>query len=141
MISYKTDVNNVVIQVNKSSKVGLQGYKQTEKEIFCEMIDNLNDTFTTPTIQKTEDELKVVYKGYYLAVWENKLKELQYDSIATVDFWAKRELSIYYTEANNLLNWYESIINKNIQIISDVKNSIIPLPTKDEYLAMLPVAP
>jgi hypothetical protein len=57
MVNYKIDESNIVILVDKSKKVALDGWKQTETNIVCGMLDNGDDTFSIPEIVKTADEI------------------------------------------------------------------------------------
>ena len=85
---------------------------------------------------KTKKALIQEYKGYYTEVIANKLTELDYDSITTVKLWENDD--IFGVEATKILNWYKAIIAKNYEILKNVKNEVIILPTKEEYLLMLP---
>lgn len=90
------------------------------------------------TAEKIATELILIYKGYYLEVFNTKLKTLDYDSIATVNMWALKENSQFQAECKSLLNWYEAIILKNYEILNAVKAGTREIPTKEEYLSELP---
>lgn len=87
----------------------------------------------------TDEEVKAQYKSYYLEVFNTKLKELDYDDIATVAVWANKDGSTFQAEAKSLINWYEAIINKNYELINAVQAGTISTPTKEEYLSQLPL--
>ncbi len=82
-----------------------------------------------------ENELILQYKGYYQEVVTSKLKELDYDSIATVQLWSND--STFGTEAIAILAWYKNIIAFNYAMINDIKAGGA-IPTKEEYLLALP---
>jgi len=86
--------------------------------------------------EKAEVALIARYKGYYLEEVSAKLKELDYDSIATVKLWEGD--AMFGAEATKILNWYKAIIAKNYEILNAVKNQTRAIPTKEEYLAELP---
>lgn len=83
-----------------------------------------------------ENALKSEYKNYYLAVIQTVLKEKDYDSIEMLNTWLDDES--FGTESTKIKAWYKSIIKKNIEILGNVKSGAIELPSKDEYLEMLP---
>ena len=70
------------------------------------------------------------FKSMYLAHVDAKLKELDYDSLATVKLWA--DDATFGTEATRILNWYKAIIAMNYELI----NSGV-MPTEEEYQTML----
>lgn len=120
---------------------------QVTEEQWQEAINNnhnsINDDGTTQFVDYSTDAEKeasliATYKSYYLAVFNTKLAELDYDDIATVGVWAIKDGSSFQAEAKALLNWYEAIINKNYQLINSVKSGEIQTPTKEQYLAELP---
>ena len=54
MTNYKINENSIIIApVDKSSKVAIEGFKQTSKTICVGMIDNLDDTFSNPVVEPT----------------------------------------------------------------------------------------
>ena len=80
------------------------------------------------------EELKNHFKSLYLGIFDAKLKELDYDSIATVSMWANKNGSAFQEEAKLILDWYEAIITYNYGLINAG-----PIPTDEEYLAGMPV--
>jgi hypothetical protein len=115
-------------------KEQLKSWTEVESFIASAMAANKIETPTEEPFIPTAEE----YKEYYLEIFNAKLKELDYDSIATVNVWAAKIGSKYYVQANGLSDWYIAIINKNEELLSNIKNEIIPIPTKEEYLALLP---
>lgn len=75
------------------------------------------------------------FKGIYMDVVNAKLEALDYDSLATVKVWEGD--ATFGTEATRILTWYKNIIAMNYQLLNDVQNSIVPLPTDTEYKAMV----
>ena len=80
----------------------------------------------------TEAQAIIHFKSMYLEILNTKLKELDYDSIATVQLWMSD--ATYGTEATRTIDWYKALINKNYAILSDAKASGV-VPTDEEYLA------
>ena len=72
------------------------------------------------------------YKSLYLGVVNAKLKELDYDSLATVKLWEND--ATFGAEATRILTWYKAIIAKNYALLT----AGIPM-TDEEYLAALSV--
>lgn len=85
--------------------------------------------------QKEQEQLLSHFKSLYLGLVESKLKELDYDSLATVTLWA--DDITFGTEATRILNWYKAIIAKNYQLMTDVQAQKVPIPTDAEYLLMI----
>ena len=85
----------------------------------------------------TQNELIAHFKSLYLGVIYTKLKELDYDSLATVKLWT--DDATFGTEAMRIINWYKAIIAKNYQLMTDVQRTTnpLPIPTDAEYLAMI----
>jgi len=74
------------------------------------------------------DALIANFKSLYLGIVDAKLKELDYDSLATVKLWEGD--ATFGAEATQILTWYKAIIAKNYEIL----NSGV-VPTEEEYLA------
>ena len=68
------------------------------------------------------------YKGLYLGVVQDKLKSLDYDSLATVKLWEGD--ATFGAEATRILTWYKGIITKNYALLT----AGVSL-TDEEYLA------
>lgn len=114
----------------------LRGYE----EFYLDEI--VNGKYAIDTARRDMENLKNLttqYKGYYLVVVNDLLKLKDYDSIEMLNIWLGDPT--FGAEALAIKDWYKAVITKNYQILNDVQNGIIPLPTKDEYLAVLPVAP
>lgn len=92
----------------------------------------------TRTSEEKEVNLIAEYKTAYLDKFNAKLKEMDYDDIATVGVWAIKDGSQFQAEAKTLLNWYEAIITKNYEILNAVKSGDRSMPTKEQYLSELP---
>ena len=73
------------------------------------------------------------FKSIYLGVVDAKLKELDYDSLATVKLWEGD--ATFGAEATQILTWYKAIIAVNYQILTDVQSGARAIPTDAEYLA------
>jgi len=86
--------------------------------------------------QVNQKNLLYKYKNYYLEVFETKLHELDYDSIATVQTWI--DDIDYGAEAKSLLDWYKALTDKNYQIINSISNKQIEELDKDSYIKELP---
>lgn len=104
-----------------SGKLVLEGYK---KYIIGQEPQELIDGLAF----KTQDETIAHFKSIYLGIINNKLKELDYDSLATVKLWEGD--ATFGAEATRILNWYKAIIAKNHELL----NAGNPL-TDEEYLA------
>ena len=87
--------------------------------------------------EKANEILVAKYKGYYLEEVNKVLLDEDYDSIATVKVWEDDD--IFGAEATDILNWYKSVIDTNYAILNEVKAGTRAMPTKDEYLALLPI--
>lgn len=79
------------------------------------------------------EKMKGHFKTLYLNITSQKLKELDYDSLATVKLWEGDDS--FGAEATQILTWYKNIILLNYQILNDVTNNARPIPTDDEYKA------
>ena len=107
---------------------------------------NVDGTFIEYTVGQEPAELKALmdveaqtqliahYKGLYLGVVDAKLKELDYDSLATVKLWEGD--ATFGAEATKILDWYKSIIAYNYGLLSTVTAENIP--TDEEYLNGIP---
>ena len=84
---------------------------------------------------EAQAQLIAHYKGLYLGVVSDKLKELDYDSLATVKLWEGD--ATFGAEATKILAWYKSIISYNYALITSV-NAGGAIPTDAEYLAGIP---
>jgi len=93
-----------------------------------ELIDAMN--------YKTPEETKDHLKSAYLSVVNNKLAELDYDSLATVKLWENDPT--FGAEATKILAWYKSIIAYNYQLVTAIENGTQSIPTDEEYLNGLP---
>lgn len=84
--------------------------------------------------EKMTDKLVAHFKSLYLQVFNTKLQELDYDSIATVAMWANKSGSAFQSEAQSILDWYEAIIAYNYGLLNAGT-----VPTDEAYLAGIPV--
>lgn len=134
MINYTTDENNIIVQVDKSSKKALEGYKQTNENICPEMIDNLDGTFSNPVTVPNIEVYKQAQQAHVLEV----LKSKDYDSLQNLALYTSRPTSIYHDEAVALADWNEACIIAGYQTLNDVKDNLREMPTVDEYIAELP---
>ena len=80
------------------------------------------------TAEQIQAELIAHYKGLYLGVVNAKLKELDYDSLATVKLWEGD--ATFGAEASQILTWYKAIIGKNYALLTAGV-----FMTDEEYLA------
>ena len=87
------------------------------------------------TYVKTPEEIKANFKSMYLSTVDAKLKELGYDSLATVKLWA--DDADYGIEATRILTWYKNIIKMNYELLNKVSQGLSPMPTEIEYQAMI----
>lgn len=71
------------------------------------------------------------FKGLYLGVVNEKLAELDYDSLATVKLWEGD--ATFGAEATAILDWYKSIITYNYDLLNAGT-----VPTDEEYIAAIP---
>ena len=71
------------------------------------------------------------FKSMYLGIFNAKLKELDYDSIATVQLWMSD--ATFGVEATKIMTWYKALITKNYVILNEAKASGV-IPTDEEYL-------
>jgi len=106
------------------------GQDENSNDILGDYHKNYNADMTVDVA--TEDALSIValianFKSLYLGIVDAKLKELDYDSLATVKLW---EGDVGFgDEATQILTWYKAIIAKNYEIL----NSGV-VPTEAEYL-------
>lgn len=84
---------------------------------------------------KSEEIAIVHFKELYIKVFNDKLKELDYDSIATVQLWMSD--AQFGVEATKIMTWYKALITKNYVILNEAKISGI-IPTDEAYIALLP---
>jgi hypothetical protein len=94
-------------------------------------LDGTTETFDFRTPEQQQADTVNHFKGLYLQVVDTKLKELDYDSLATVKLWENDPT--FGAEAAAILEWYKSIIVKNYELLTA---GIIL--TDEEYLAALP---
>lgn len=97
----------------------------------------VNKVYAVVDIPLEELQAKAIerFKQMYLARVDAKLKELDYDSLATVKLWEGD--ATFGAEATRILNWYKAIITMNYQLIDDVTAGTVTMPTEAEYQAML----
>lgn len=116
--------------------------KHTEE--WEEILKDSDGNITSPLglVEQIENERQESfisqYKSYYLELFNSKLKELDYDSIATLSMWANKDNSIYQEEAQVLLDWYDLLVSKNYEIINSIKKGTLKALSKEEYLEALP---
>lgn len=79
------------------------------------------------------EELIAHYKRLYLGVVDAKLKELDYDSLATVKLWEGD--ATFGVEASKILTWYKAIIAYNYALLTAGP----PPPSEEDYLLGLPI--
>lgn len=87
------------------------------------------------TKPKPAEEIIATFKSMYLATVDAKLKELDYDSLATVKLWA--DDVDYGVDATRILTWYKNIIKMNYELLNNVSQGLSPMPTEIEYQAMI----
>ena len=97
------------------------------------MTDAEVELFKNPPL--TTEQHIAEFKSMYLAHVDAKLKELDYDSLATVKLWA--DDATFGAEATRILVWYKAIIAMNYKLLNDVGAGTIPMPTEEEYQLML----
>lgn len=85
------------------------------------------------TAKVIEDSI-VHFKSLYLEIFNAKLAELDYDSIATVQLWMSD--ATFGAEATKIMTWYKAIIAKNYEVLTTAKESGV-IPTDAEYLAAI----
>ena len=84
---------------------------------------------------KTAEEIIATFKSMYLATVGAKLKQLDYDSLATVELW--KDDADYSVEATRILTWYKNIIKMNYELLNNVSQGLSPMPTEIEYQSMI----
>ena len=89
------------------------------------------DEILSPTQAEIEVQTIAHFKSLYLELFNAKLKELDYDSIATVQLWMSD--ATFGAEATKIMTWYKALITKNYVILNDAKVSGV-IPTDEEYL-------
>jgi hypothetical protein len=94
------------------------------------------DAILEPTPEEAQAQMISHFKSLYLGVVQDKLDELDYDSLATVKLWEGD--AIFGAEATKILTWYKSIITYNYGLLSDVQNGTVPIPDDETYLAGIP---
>ena len=118
-------------------------YKNLNDELYVDPIDleglteitkDEFDAILAPTPEEAQAQLIAHYKSLYLGIVNDKLKELDYDSLATVKLWEGD--ATFGAEATKILDWYKSIIAYNYGLLSTVTPDNIP--TDEEYLNGIP---
>ena len=104
-------------------------------EVFTK--EELENTISSFRNTKQKEQLIAHFKNLYSSVVDNKLKELDYDSLATVKLWEGD--TTFGVEASNILSWYKACIAKNYEILNAVNAGTRSIPTDEEYLAELPI--
>ena len=89
------------------------------------------------TAEQIQAELIAHFKSLYLGVVQDKLTELDYDSLATVKLWESD--ATFGAEATKILNWYKSIIAYNYALMTDVSNGTVEVPDDATYVSGIPV--
>ena len=84
------------------------------------------------TAEQLQEEAIAHYKNLYLDLVNEKLRELDYDSLATVKLWEND--ATFGAEATRILTWYKAIIAKNYALLT----AGTPM-TDEEYLIALSV--
>ena len=95
-------------------------------EVTVEQITAERESSKTPA--QIQEEAIAHYKGLYLGVVQDKLRSLDYDSLATVKLWEGD--ATFGAEATRILVWYKGVIQRNYELL----NAGVPL-TDAEYLA------
>jgi len=85
--------------------------------------------------KRETDRIVIHFKSIYLETVNAKLKELDYDSLATVKLWEGDET--FGAEATRIITWYKAIIDMNYKLITDITNGIVEVPSDTEYKAMV----
>ena len=88
------------------------------------------------TAEQIQAELIAHFKSLYLGVVQDKLTELDYDSLATVKLWEGD--ATFGAEATKILNWYKSIIAYNYGLMTDVSNGTVEVPDDATYISGIP---
>jgi hypothetical protein len=114
-------------EINKAIEVLGEDFTETQFNDFV-------GEFRNPT--KTPEQINAHYKALYMQVVQNKLNELDYDSLATVKLW--EDDPTFGDEATAILSWYKAVITNNYELINKVESGEIIMPTDEEYLAQLP---
>ena len=89
------------------------------------------------TAEQIQAELIAHFKSLYLGVVQDKLAELDYDSLATVKLWEGD--NAFGAEATKILDWYKSIIVYNYNLMNDVSNGTVEVPDDATYISGIPV--
>ena len=100
---------------------------------FAICINKVNDSMNGLILNQSALEYDAIthFKSMYLEIFNAKLKELDYDSIATVQLWIND--ATFGAEATKIMTWYKALITKNYAILNDAKTSGV-IPTDKEYL-------
>jgi len=124
-------IDGVVKQVQPNKQ---EGFIEVEDNVVCGMMFDGID-FTTPEQSAEVQQANLIahYKSLYLGVVDAKLRELDYDSLATVKLWEGD--ATFGAEASKILAWYKSIIAYNYALLTAGP----PPPTDEAYLAGIPV--
>ena len=121
-MKYYKDINNEIY----ADPIKLDGLVEITKEEV--------DAILAPTPEEAQAQLIAHYKSLYLGIVNDKLKELDYDSLATVKLWEGD--ATFGAEATKILDWYKSIIAYNYGLLATVTAENIP--TDEEYLSGIP---
>jgi hypothetical protein len=130
----KQQENGYLVNGNMSVPMaeGNKDYKEVQEAIKGGTENYPTAIQVIPMPEPTADEIKAEaiahYKILYMGIVNTKLKELDYDSLATVKLWEGD--ANFGAEATKILTWYKAIINKNYALF----NAGVQL-TDDEYLA------
>ena len=126
---YYKDENNGLYIFQKGVLSESEWKASTEKKLNVILTGITESEFqTTANPPKTQEQVIAHYKSLYLDIVNKKIKELDYDSLATVKLWEGD--ATFGTEASRILTWYKAIILKNYQLLT----AGVPM-TDYEYLA------
>lgn len=111
-----------------------EGQEFLIKDDWIELSDEELQAIINPpkTQEQIQAELIAHFKSLYMGVVDAKLKEKDYDSLATVKLWA--DDAVFGTEATAILDWYKAIISYNYGLLNSGN-----VPTDEEYLSGMPV--
>lgn len=144
MINYRTDENNIIISpVDKSQKVALEGYKQTNKNICVGMIDNLDNTFSNPVIEPTQEDINKHIETLVQGHLDQSAEDWGYDSILhAVSYIGDPDIT-YNKEGVMFRNWRSAVwvyvnaervkFEQGLRTIPSDADLIVELPLLSNY--------
>lgn|SRR5574343_347039 len=76
---------------------------------------------------------------YLRRLIETKPSERGYDNVATLSSYVTSSNTKWKAEANAFIAWRDSVFNYAYNLLDNVKNNKVPIPTEEQFIAGIPV--